>query len=217
MGSSLNFVIALKHKLPHKQHALFMLILFGIGTVAMVYLSAPIDELWHRLYGIDVQIISFPHLMLLFGSILGGVAIVKIIQYHIIHERRKFLLEKVLVPVFFGGFLGGLIFIFGENEFTALPIGHPVLDRPYWMYPFFSIFFAAVLFLLVKQVSGLRFAAMLTFTAYLILRILPIINNTLWGMDSVPVIPPFLPIFLAIALSLDLVFKPKIRAHLHLH
>ncbi len=42
-------------------------LLAGLGLV-LVVLAAPIDDLWHRLFGLDVTLWSPPHLLALFGS-----------------------------------------------------------------------------------------------------------------------------------------------------
>jgi hypothetical protein len=41
--------------------------LAGLGLV-LVVLAAPLDDLWHRLFGLDVTLWSPPHLLALFGS-----------------------------------------------------------------------------------------------------------------------------------------------------
>ncbi|MBI4637384.1 MAG: hypothetical protein HY727_13635 [Candidatus Rokubacteria bacterium] len=41
--------------------------------VALVVLAAPIDDLWHRLFGLDVTLWSPPHLLGLFGSAVNTV------------------------------------------------------------------------------------------------------------------------------------------------
>src|SRR5205807_2663413 len=41
--------------------------LAALGLV-LVVLAAPIDDLWHRLFGLDVTLWSPPHLLALFGS-----------------------------------------------------------------------------------------------------------------------------------------------------
>ena len=42
-------------------------LLAGLGLV-LVVLAAPIDDLWHRLFGLDVTLWSPPHLLALLGS-----------------------------------------------------------------------------------------------------------------------------------------------------
>jgi hypothetical protein len=40
--------------------------------IAVTILAAPIDDLWHRLFGIDVTIWSPPHLMGILGAVING-------------------------------------------------------------------------------------------------------------------------------------------------
>jgi hypothetical protein len=42
--------------------------------IAITVLAAPIDDLWHRLFGLDVTLWSPPHLMGLFGSVVNTLA-----------------------------------------------------------------------------------------------------------------------------------------------
>ena len=46
--------------------------------IALAILSAPIDDLWHRLFGIDVTLWSLPHLLALAGSQVSNLGIVLI-------------------------------------------------------------------------------------------------------------------------------------------
>src|SRR5712664_633880 len=42
--------------------------------IALTVLAAPIDDLWHRLFGIDVTLWSPPHLLGIFGSAINTIA-----------------------------------------------------------------------------------------------------------------------------------------------
>ena len=42
--------------------------------IAITVLAAPVDDLWHRLFGLDVTLWSPPHLMGLFGSVVNTLA-----------------------------------------------------------------------------------------------------------------------------------------------
>ena len=44
------------------------------GGIAITVLAAPIDDLWHRLFGLDVTLWSPPHLMGLLGSVVNTLA-----------------------------------------------------------------------------------------------------------------------------------------------
>lgn len=124
-----NFVLALKRGTTHKEKAFFHLLIFAIISIGFTYLSAPIDDFWHRSYGIDVEIISLPHLMLLFGAILGTISTISLLEYHIAHNRKKFLLEKILLPFLMASVLVASIIVFAESEFSTLPFNHPVQNR----------------------------------------------------------------------------------------
>ena len=43
-------------------------------AITLTVLAAPLDELWHRMFGLDVTIWSPPHLLGLVGGILNAVA-----------------------------------------------------------------------------------------------------------------------------------------------
>ena len=209
----LNFFIALANDFPHKRRALFHLILFGMASAAVVYLSAPLDEIWHRIYGVDIKILSLPHVMLIIGGILGSSAIMSLLRYHVLHERRKFLLERILLPILLGSVLVGLIVVLGESEFTTIPPTHPAYGRDPRLYPLFAIASAAMVFLAARFASALRYAATLTFVAYTIFRLLPIAYNAAVGMKSIPIVPPFLPLLLLMALAIDITFETRVRRH----
>ena len=207
----LNLVLGVKHNLRHKNHALWLLLLVGLGSTFIVFSAAPLDELWHRIYSIDIQIFSFPHLILIFGGVLGAVAIIGILRYHMFSERKKFLLEKILIPVFFAGILMGLNLIFAESEFTTLPLDHPVADRSPFVYPTFYLSFAILVFTAVRFTSNLRWAATITCTAFVFLRFLPVLWNTLQGMSSVPIAPSFLPLLFGFSIAVDLLRRVRLK------
>jgi hypothetical protein len=47
---------------------------FAAWAIALTVLAAPIDDLWHRLFGLDVTLWSPPHLLGLAGAILNAAA-----------------------------------------------------------------------------------------------------------------------------------------------
>ena len=202
-------IIAGKQKLSRRAHVLFVLIILGIIGSATQYIAAPIDELWHRLYGIEVQIMSFPHLLLIFGGALGNIALIQIIRYHVLHERRRFLIEKLLIPFFSGFLLAGLLLMFAESEFATLPAWSPVTTRPLWVYPFFGLVFGTVVCLVARRLTNFRWAATMTIGCYTLIRAIPIAWNWWMGMHSIPVVPPFLLSLFGIAIVIDLLAQKQ--------
>src|SRR5919108_5167262 len=55
--------------------------------MALVVLAAPIDDLWHRLFGIDVTLWSPPHLLGLLGSTINTLGTLLIVGEA--HDRRR--------------------------------------------------------------------------------------------------------------------------------
>jgi hypothetical protein len=70
----------------------FMLAGFGM---AVMLASAPLDDYWHRIYGIDVEIWTPFHIMLLLGVILANLGIIYIFASEV--NRRK-VWQKPLSP-----------------------------------------------------------------------------------------------------------------------
>ncbi len=71
--------------------------------MALVILAAPIDDLWHRLFGIDVTLWSPPHLLGLFGAIVNTLGCL-MIATEVYPGRRRARLAALLVG---GAFLYG--------------------------------------------------------------------------------------------------------------
>jgi hypothetical protein len=47
---------------------------FAAWSIALTVIAAPIDDLWHRLFGLDVTLWSPPHLLGLLGAVLNAAA-----------------------------------------------------------------------------------------------------------------------------------------------
>jgi hypothetical protein len=66
------------------------------GTIAMLT-SAPFDDWWHNTYGLDVQIISPPHIVLamgIFAIILGSVLLI-LAERNLVNDHRKRIFDFV--------------------------------------------------------------------------------------------------------------------------
>jgi hypothetical protein len=74
------------------------------GGVAMIT-SAPFDDWWHQAYGLDVKIISPPHMLLAAGiaAIMWGAAITTVSAMNTAEGARRKSLERMLLVL--GGFL----------------------------------------------------------------------------------------------------------------
>ena len=71
--------------------------------LALVVIAAPIDDLWHRLFGVDVSLWSPPHLLGLFGSVVStGGCLVTAVE---VHRREAARLAALLLAgaLFYAG------------------------------------------------------------------------------------------------------------------
>lgn len=79
----------------------FHLAAWGIG---LTVLAAPIDDLWHRLFGLDVTLWSPPHLLGILGAVINSLACLVIAREVYPEESRARLAALVLTgAVFYGG------------------------------------------------------------------------------------------------------------------
>jgi hypothetical protein len=79
-------------------------LLATLGLVVVV-LAAPIDDLWHRLFGIDVTLWSPPHLLALFGSAISTLGCVLIATE--VYPRAR-VVGRIALVVAAGVLYGGI-------------------------------------------------------------------------------------------------------------
>lgn len=178
------------------------------GGLAMLT-SAPFDNWWHDAYGLDVKIVSPPHVLLMIGiaSISYGALILVLGAMNRAKGSRRRLLQGMLL------FLGGLMCestMFARMEFTwdirlhsAIAYRSMALGLP-------------LLFALMSQASRNRFAATWAAVTYTVFRIGLLLLLPLFPAAPKlgPVyhavthfVPPPFPILLIVpALALDLLW-----------
>jgi hypothetical protein len=134
-----------------------MLAVLGFGGVA----AFPLDELWHRAYGVDVTLWSPSHLQLIAGGSLGPIAVLMMILEGRPHSRPTFL-GHFIEATAAGAILVGLTNFLGEFEF-----GVPQFQALYFP---ILIVLAAAFSLVVARLAIGPGGALAAFTAYFILR-----------------------------------------------
>jgi hypothetical protein len=152
------------------------------GGVAMIT-SAPFDDWWHGAYGLDVKILSPPHMLLALGmlAIRFGTVLLILAEMNRAGEGARAALEKVL---FFGFlFLLGMtvavfeeltnrVFMHGAKFYVVIAMAAPI-----WL--------AAV-----ARVSKNRWAATIVTGLYTALHL-----AFLWGLQLVPAEPKLGPVY----------------------
>jgi hypothetical protein len=97
--------------------------------IALTVLAAPIDDLWHRLFGIDVTLWSPPHLLGLFGVTVNTLACLLIVrEAYPARGWARYAGLVIAASMFFGSLgvalrpTGRLAFLYGGISFYSYPI-----------------------------------------------------------------------------------------------
>lgn len=171
----------------------------GTALIALVVqlASAPFDELWHGLFGLDVSVWSPPHTVLIFGGMAVCIALSTLAVSHfslVTNVCRALMLA--------GALLIGEVFL-AEFEFP-MPAWHISQFRPEWAHPVLMILFAAIVTLMAKYVLTWRFGATLILALFLALRLLVGIFLAAIGMKALPVFPVWFPVLLVMGFLSDM-------------
>jgi hypothetical protein len=152
------------------------------GGVAMLT-SAPFDDWWHNAYGLDVKIISPPHVLLIFGFLMvqvGGLMLALGEMNRASEQKRKRLEQMFL-------YLGGLILI--TLTILLLELTTRVLMHSAWFYRTVSIGVPLIL-ALMSRASGHRWGATITAGIYTIFLL-----GFQWVLPLFPAEPKLGPVF----------------------
>jgi hypothetical protein len=123
-------------------------------SIALTVLAAPIDDLWHRMFGIDVTLWSPPHLLGLVGGILNAAACWLIACEVYSTESRARLVALVLAGAFvYGGISLGFQ--------PAIRIAYVYGGLRFFTYPMLAALFAPLALVVTAQMSRRRAAPVL--------------------------------------------------------
>jgi hypothetical protein len=125
--------------------------LVAAGGIALTVLAAPIDDLWHRLFGLDVTLWSPPHLLGLFGGIANAAACALIAMET--HPRAS---RARLAAIIFAGVLvyGGL----GVGVQPAVRIGYTYGGVAFFLYPMLAALFLPLALVTAARLTHARLA-----------------------------------------------------------
>ena len=122
----------------------------SMGVVAVIsgymILTSPIDELWHRIYGVDITAWSLPHITLLLGLLLVLGAAIPQLRSRIVRESEFVDLGRwqEWVAAMLGGVIVGTALQVGTAEWDSVDLSSPIptsgplaifLARPQWLLP----------------------------------------------------------------------------------
>jgi hypothetical protein len=126
----------------------------GVATPGMTVLTAPIDDLWHRTFGLDVTLWSPPHLLGLVGGILNAAACWLIACEAYPARSRARLVALVLAgALVYGGISLGVQ--------PAIRIAYIYGGLLFFTYPVLASLFAPLALVATTHLSKLRVAPVL--------------------------------------------------------
>ncbi len=132
--------------------------------IALTVLAAPIDDLWHRLFGLDVTLWSPPHLLGLLGGIVNSAACWLIARETYPAGSRARLAAIVLAGAFvYGGISFGLL--------PAIRIAYVHGGLRFFTYPILAALLVPLALVVTARVSRLRAAPVLAILVVLLLGV----------------------------------------------
>ena len=187
------------------------------GTFVMIT-SAPFDDWWHNAYGLDVKIMSPPHMVLALGMIavvLGGMLMVLAAQ----NRATEPVEVRRLAAAF--AFDGGLLLVMVATMVSEYASRANTMHQPLFYQVAGGSF--PVLLVALGRSGRLRYPALASATVYM-----GIILATMWVLQLFPaearlapiytrvthMIPPEFPLLLVVpALAIDLLLRRAGRGH----
>jgi hypothetical protein len=122
--------------------------------IAMTVLAAPIDDLWHRLFGLDVTLWSPPHMLGLVGGITNAAGCWLIAREAYPAGRPV----RTAALVLAGGFVYGSV---GFGLQPGVRIAYTYGSVLFFTYPMLAALFASIPLVITTRLSRLRFAPLL--------------------------------------------------------
>lgn len=175
-------------------------------ALAIQLASAPFDELWHYLFGLDVGIWSPPHAILIAGGFAACLSLACLPIRDSFYRASFF-----RVVLFAGAILIGNVFL-AESEFP-FPSWHVSNLRPDAVYPALMAFFSLIVLFTARTVIRFRFTFLAISMVYVAVRmaVYPLLSRM--GVAVVPEFPNWLTIPLVIAFIKEILGTVVFRSH----
>jgi hypothetical protein len=150
----------------------FPALAFALGAMIVQLLSAPLDELWHRIMGLDISVWAPPHDMLIFGGALSFIGMAAIMAAA--DPAGKSAWNRIRTATFGLSGLWIMNAFLAEFEFS-IPDWHISQSRPTALYPTLLALSLAASLIPVARMIGGRWTTTKIIAVYWVLRALQII------------------------------------------
>lgn len=170
---------------------------FAAGVALAFQLSsAPFDELWHGLFGLDVSVWSPPHAVLIFGGVAVFLTLASL-------PVRSHGLSIVFVRIIALGAALLAIDLFLAESVFPFPDWHVSQQRPALVFVLLEVLGATLVAVVARRVVELRLAATASMVAFLGLRCAVYPLLALLDVATVPRFPMWLPALVLIGILVD--------------
>lgn len=167
--------------------------LIGYG-VAIIFTGIPIDDIWHRTFGIDLTIWSPPHMTLYLSTFVVLIGVIRMVEVSLKNEEITKLQRTIYQLCFFTVVLANVWFPLLQQELGVLAlyffhIGKPIAGEdllkmitnpekqiyggiPHWLYGIYAVFCLSYAFNLVKKFKVHSFSATIVASSYIVYRLI---------------------------------------------
>ena len=193
-GSMLLGLLAVWNARVHRQAVPLGLALVALGAFVVIE-AAPLDELWHRTFGKDVDVWSFPHLVALAGGMAISIGAVMAVDF----DRRRYsgstLGHRLVMALFVAVLLWATMFALNWYTLVLATLRDSV------KYPILAALVAtpALIFATARIGRGGATAAAAIYMAYIAAA------HSLMHVAGMALLP-FPPILIVPAIGVDLVY-----------
>lgn len=201
LASMLVIGVALLHKprdVSYPTHWRRNPIAFAAGVAMAIQLSsAPFDELWHTIFGLDVSVWSPPHAVLIFG----GVAVFLILaSLPVMNAASAYVTAARLFAL--GAALLAIDLFLAESVFP-FPEWHVSQHRPAFVSPLLEVLGAVLVAVVARRALTQRWAATGAIIAFFVLRLAVYPLLSALDVQDAPDFPLWLPGLLLVGISVD--------------
>ena len=190
---------------------------FIFMSVVFFLLGAPIDDLWHRIYGLDVTVWSPPHIYLIVMGFCITLSLIYFQRLYLFLTRRDrvrhITIDELGLEFMCALGLVGLNIIFAEFEFFQQIENFTFFHLRYdWIYLLgMAVLFPFILTLAKTLITTKWTATRIAFMYFLLRSAITLVLVYLVGGASFPMLPvfAFIP-----AVLFDVVYRKKDSVHL---
>jgi len=194
LGSLVGLVYTAKIKDKQSKNFFYAILVILLTSLIQIFFAWG-DDIWHRIFGLDVTVWSPPHTALLLSGFLIGLGFIYFqrLYMHVakLDKVKPLTLDELKLEALIAIALVGFNVFIAEFEYfklktiSIIPATHPAFLRPTWIYLSLFVFIFIFLFTLAKSITNRKFVATRITIFYLVIRTLISIFLTGWEHGAI--------------------------------